>query len=355
MKLFENLKVVEFASVLAGPLVGSFFAELGAKVIKIENSNTEGDVTRKWKLPSEDSLSSFSAYYASANYGKSSIFLDLTHESDYQIVCDMVKSADIVLVNFKPGDAVKLKLDFSTLLALNPTIIYAELTGFGSEDARSAFDVVLQAETGYMSMNGEKDSKPLKMPLAFIDILAAHQLKEGILFALIQRQQTMVGRKVSVSLYDAAISSLANQASNYLMTHSIPKRMGSEHPNIAPYGDLLQTADGAWFVLAIGTDRQFMDFCTVLNLSNLHNSDKFKTNSARVIHRQELIILISASLIHKNAEELEGMLKSKNIPYGRVLNMDEVFDNKQAQRLIIEDEIDGMKARRVKTVVFNLD
>lgn len=353
--MFEGLKVVELASVLAGPMVGSFFSELGAEVIKIENSKTGGDITRHWKLPSEENSKIISAYYASANYGKSSLFLDLSAESDYLKALDVIRTADIVLVNFKPGDAIKLKLDYSAIKKINPTIIYAELTGFGQDDPRSAFDVVLQAETGFMSMNGEKNARPLKMPVALIDILAAHQLKEGILCAYIQRLKTNQGAKVSVSLYDSAIASLANQATNYLMADTIPTRMGSEHPNIAPYGDLFQTISGDWIVLAIGTDKQFADFCLVMNSSHLSESDKFNTNSKRVSHRQELYTELDSIISHRTIRELEELFQSRKIPYGRVLDIKQVFDNTEARKLIIEDEIDGYKAKRVKTVVFSLD
>ncbi|MFN9319185.1 MAG: CaiB/BaiF CoA transferase family protein [Chitinophagales bacterium] len=353
--MFEGLKVVELASVLAGPMVGSFFSELGAEVLKIENSKTGGDLTRHWKLPSEDKSKLISAYYASANYRTSSLFLDLSKEADYLKALAAIKIADIVLVNFKPGDAIKLNLDYSLIKKINPTIIYAELTGFGQDDPRSAFDVVLQAETGFMSINGEKNARPLKMPVAFIDILAAHQFKEGILCAYIQRLKTNQGAKVSVSLYDSAIASLANQATNYLMADTIPARMGSEHPNIAPYGDLFQTLNGEWIVLAIGTDKQFTDLCWVLNSSHLSVSDKFETNAKRVIHRQELFIELDSIISQRTTKELEELFQSRKIPYGIVLDIKQVFDNTAAQKLIIEDEIDGHKAKRVKTVVFSLD
>jgi len=148
--MFENLKIVELASVLAGPMVGTFFAELGAEVIKIENSTTNGDVTRNWKLSKEDNNSNISAYYAAANFGKKSIMLDYTKNDDYAQVVELIKAADVVITNFKPGDAKKLKLDFETLKLVNEGVIYAEINGFGEENNRVAFDVVLQAESGFL-------------------------------------------------------------------------------------------------------------------------------------------------------------------------------------------------------------
>ena len=353
--MFENLKVVELASVLAGPLVGTFFAELGAEVIKIENKSTYGDVTRTWKLPNESPLLNFSAYFAAANYGKQSLFLDLKSESDFSHVLELIAVADILIVNFKVGDAEKLGLDALGLRAKFPKLIYAALTGFGEDDNRTAFDVVLQAETAYMSMNGEKDAKPLKMPVAFVDILAAHQLKEGILCALIQRGQTGKGAKVSVSLYDAAIASLANQASNYLMTQSIPARIGSEHPNIAPYGDMFQTIEKDWIVLAVGTDKQFIDLLQVLDLSELLSDVKYITNALRVLNRDALNAVLTATIGSYTTEKLQGLLASRNRPFGRVKNMAEVFERPHSQKLILEDKIENTSAKRVKTAIFKLD
>jgi crotonobetainyl-CoA:carnitine CoA-transferase CaiB-like acyl-CoA transferase len=224
--MLKHLTVIELASVLAGPAVGMFLAELGAKVIKIENPDG-GDVTRQWKLPSEDGQSEVSAYFSSVNYGKQYQSINLKTTEGKQAVLNLMATADIVLTNFKSGDDIKLGLDYETLNALNPKLIYACITGFGPNDSRTAFDVVLQAEAGLMYMNGAPESGPIKWPVAVIDLMAAHQLKEGILLALLQRERHGLGAKVSVSLYDAAIASLANQATNWLMAGHIPQRLGS--------------------------------------------------------------------------------------------------------------------------------
>lgn len=352
--MFEGLKVVELASVLAGPMVGSFFAELGAEVIKIENSTTDGDVTRKWKLPNEAKETSFSAYYTAANYGKKSIFLNILDTEGYKTAIEIIKTADILIVNFKQGDAEKLRFDYQTIKNCNPLLIYAEISGFGNVDSRPAFDVVLQAETGFMSINGERNSRPLKMPVALIDILAAHQLKEGILCALMKKVKINLGSKVSVSLYESAIASLANQATNYLMAENIPEAIGSEHPNISPYGDLFQTQDGVWITLAVGTDRQFYLLCDCLAMKILAEKEEFKTNANRVLNRAELIEKLNKAISQYEILDLENLFRLHTIPYGRVKNIKEVFQEKLAQDLIIEDTIDGQKARRVKTAIFKI-
>ena len=202
--MLKNLKVVELASILAGPAVGTFFAELGAQVLKVENKKTAGDITRSWKVAGENPVAAVSAYYASANWGKEVIFADLSNPTEREEIYGHIAEADIVIANFKAGADKKLGMDYDTIRKLNPSIIYAHITGYGENNPRPAFDALLQAETGYMSMNGTADSGPLKMPVAMIDILAAHQLKEGILLALLHRSQSEEGAYVGISLYDAA-------------------------------------------------------------------------------------------------------------------------------------------------------
>jgi crotonobetainyl-CoA:carnitine CoA-transferase CaiB-like acyl-CoA transferase len=352
--MFENLKIVELASVLAGPLTGSFFAELGAEVVKIENKLTNGDVTRKWKLPKENKAHSISAYYAAANYGKKSLLLDFTQPDDYDKVMNLVREADIVIANFKPGDAVKLKLDYETLKQTNQSLIYAEINGFGENNNRVAFDVVLQAESGFMYMNGEKNAPPLKMPVALIDILAAHQLKEGILCALIKKMKTNKGGKVSVSLYDAAISSLANQATNWLMNGEIPKPLGSQHPNIAPYGDMFYANDKKWLVLAVGSEKQFAQLCNCVKMPELAQNPLFSSNQKRVENREQLNDLLQEVIAQHVSKYWETLFTQQHIPFGIVKNMQDVFATNEARQLILHEKIEGVKTQRVKTAVFKI-
>ena len=354
MKIFQNLKVIELSSVLAGPLVGTFFAELGAEVIKIENKVTGGDVTRQWKLPEENPNSPVSAYYAAANFGKKSIFKNLKIQEDAEELMTWITSADIVLVNFKPGDAQKLQLDFETLSKVNSSLIYGEIIGFADEDPRVAYDVVLQAETGYMSMNGQADSPPLKMPLAIMDILAAHQLKEGILCALLERAKDGKARKVSVSLYEAGVTALVNQASNWLMNEHIPQRLGSLHPNIAPYGETFVCADGKWLVLAIGSDRQFEKLCQVLGLSELIGDSRFATNAERVKHRTALTGYLKEAFLKKPSSQWVPLLLDNQVPFGQIKDMKAVFEEDQAKQLILEEDMEGLSTKRVKTVAFKI-
>jgi len=352
--MLSHLKVIELASVLAGPDVGMFFAELGAEVIKIENKNNNGDVTRKWKLASENSSNNISAYFSSVNYHKKYLFLDLKNISERNQVYELAKTSDIIITNFKPGDDVKLKMDYQTLKKINNNIIYGEINGYGEKNNRGAYDVVLQAETGYMSINGEPNRKPMKLPIAFIDLFAAHQLKEGLLLALLQRQKTKKGALVSVSLYDSAVSSLKNQATNWLMNQFIPQRIGSLHPNIAPYGETFMTKDKQLVVLAIGSDKQFKILLQTLKANNLLTKTAYLNNQERVKNRINLANDLAPYFLNFESDKLLSELIDKGVPIGHVKNIKQVFEDEGAKKLVLSEKIGGVETKRVKTCVFKI-
>lgn len=360
MNIFQNLKVVELASVLAGPAVGMFFAELGAEVIKIENKTTGGDVTRSWKLPNETVFTDEngiqdSAYFHAVNYKKKHYFLDLLSLTDKEKVYDILRGCDIVISNFKKSAAEKMGVDYNTLRALNPSLIFGQIYGFDEADETPAFDVVLQAEAGFMYMNGEKGGKPVKMPVALIDILAAHQLKEGLLIALLQREKTGKGAFVSTSLYESAVASLANQATNWLMAQHVPQPMGSEHPNIAPYGDIFETADKKEIVLACGTEKQWVLLCGVLDLSDLVTDELYKTNQMRVQNRQQLYAILRGRIAAYTLQDLYKLFRLNQIPMGAIRNMPQVFENQMAQAMILEEIISkNHVTKRIKTIAFKI-
>lgn len=342
--MFDDLKVIELASVLAGPSVGQFLAELGATVVKIENGPAGGDITRSWK-GAREKTDDRSAYFCSVNWGKKSVALDLTTAEGQRVVHSLAAQADIILTSYKPGDAEKLQMDYKTLHAINPRTIYGMITGYGSANPRVGYDAIIQAEAGFMSMNGEPQGRPLKMPVALMDVLAAHHLKEGILIALLKRERTGKGACVEVSLIQAAISSLVNQATNWLVGGVVPARQGSMHPNIAPYGDVFITQDGREILLAVGSDRQFQDLCSLLEVGALAADVKFRTNPARVENRLELNSVLQARIgQHGSAALMAGIHKAK-IPAGFIQDVQQAFDMEEAQALLLEN--DGM--RGVKT------
>lgn len=355
-QVFSGIKVVELASVLAGPAVGLFFAELGAEVIKVENKNTGGDVTRSWKLPGENPSDRQSAYYACVNWGKTSWMCNLEDDHDRQRVLHEIASADLVISNFRPEVARKFGMDPETLRQKHPRLIYGEITGFGHDNPLPAFDVVLQAEAGFLFMNGAPEGDPVKMPVALIDLLAAHQLKEGLLIALLERERNGKGAFVTVSLLDAAIASLANQATNWLIAGHIPQRMGSLHPNIAPYGDIFQTRDGKSIVMAVGSDRQFSALCNCLGIPEVADDEQFSTNAARLRHREALCTALAKAIAGHERSALMESLHRAGVPCGSIRNMKEVFEMPAARELLLESySPEGVRTLRPRTVVFRLE
>ena len=352
--MLSNLKVIELASVLAGPDVGMFFSEMGAEVIKIENKLIGGDVTRNWKSPTEDKSATVSAYFSSVNWNKKSLFLNLKDKKDKQQVYALIASADIVITNFKPGDDKKLGMDYQSLKIYNPTLIYGVINGYGSKSDRAAYDVVLQAETGFMFMNGNSNSGPIKMPVALIDVLAAHQLKEGLLLALLKREKENKGSLVEVSLYDSAVSSLKNQATNWLMNNLIPQPIGSLHPNIAPYGETFTTKDNQLIVLAIGNNKHFKLLLEALKAAHFFENKLYENNQVRVINRIALSNDLAPYFKNYTKTNLLHIFKEKGIPAGSINNLKEVFGQDSAQKLILEENIDGVHTKRVKTTVFKI-
>jgi crotonobetainyl-CoA:carnitine CoA-transferase CaiB-like acyl-CoA transferase len=345
--VLSDLVVIEIASVLAGPSVGMYFAEKGAKVIKVENKKTGGDVTRSWKLSSESKENIHSAYFAAVNWSKEHLFLDFTDQTDQIHLKELIKTADIILTNFKYGDAVKFQLDFESIKKINNRFILGEISGYGAEDEKVAFDLVLQADTGFMSMNGTPTSGPVKMPVAFIDLFAAHQMKEGILEVMLNQKIDGGSYLVEVSLYDSAIASLANQATNYLIANQIAKPLGSLHPNIAPYGELFNTKDGRLITFAIGSDKQFKSLCDYLKL-NLHLS--YSSNQDRVANRTVIQESIQSIVSLYDAQRLEEALTRLKVPVAVIKSINEVLDAPRAQQLLLKDDL----GKRVKTSIYTI-
>jgi crotonobetainyl-CoA:carnitine CoA-transferase CaiB-like acyl-CoA transferase len=347
--MLNDLLVLELASVLAGPSVGQFFAELGATVIKVENPRTNGDVTRRWRAPDatdEAASDDRSAYFCCCNHGKQSIALDLSTEAGQDVLHELARKADVVLASYRPGTAEALGADYDTLSGVNSDLIYGHVTGYGPDRARAGYDAVIQAESGFMHLNGPADGPPTKLPVALMDVLAAHQLKEGLLVALLGRERGGNGAYVPVSLFEAAVSGLANQATNWLVAGHSPQRMGSAHPNIAPYGTPYDTADGPPIVLAVGTDRQFAALCDVLDRPDLADNPDFATNEQRVAHRDALTRVLEDRFAHFDTEPLLDAFKKRNVPAGVVNDVPAVFEQPTAQKMVLNPENDSAGLRQ---------
>jgi len=347
--MFADLEVFDLSTVLAGPSVASFFAELGAKVTKIEHP-IHGDVTRSWRIPGEKQ--EVTSYFSSINFRKEYITKDLILPSDYSWLLDRLPKIDVLIMNFKSSDYLKFNLTKEKLHAINPRLIIGSISGFGDNSDRVAYDLILQAESGIMAMNGEPNGSPNKMPIALIDVLAAHQLKEALLLALLKREKTNLGSWVSVSLYDAAVCSLVNQASAFLMNGIIPTRMGSLHPNIAPYGEIFRTKDEKLVTFAVGSDRQFQTLCKVLGCELISSNLDYATNEDRVKNRIKLMEELAPYILMYEAKELSDLALEHLIPLGVIKSLDEVFETLEAKALIREETQGITSTKRVSQLAF---
>ncbi|SHL10212.1 CaiB/BaiF CoA transferase family protein [Hymenobacter psychrotolerans] len=347
---FQGLRVLELASVLAGPQVGQFFAELGAEVLKIEAP--AGDVTRTWRTAAEAPNTPVTAYFSCANWGKHSRVLDLTTPAGRAEIHRLALTTDIVLASYKPGDAEKLGVDYETLAALNPRLLYGHITGYGPHTARAGYDAVLQAEAGFMHLNAAgPEAAPQKMPVALMDLLTAHQLKAGLLTALYQRERTGRGTLVQVSLLDSALASLANQAATYLVTGHDPQPLGSGHPSIVPYGTVYRAADGVRLLLAVGADRQFQQLCAVLKRPGWAEDARFRTNPARVAHRPELEALLHERIAEVSGAALLAELERRAVPAGAVRTVAEALEQESARDMLLPPQ-PAFPHRGLRTVAF---
>src|SRR5690554_2386321 len=345
---FKDLKVIELAGVLAGPSVGMFFSELGARVVKVENKNVGGDATRNWRLQGEIEEGS-SAYFSSINYKKEYLFLDLTKSEDRQKIYDELTDTDIIISNYSDRVATKLGMTYPELSKINSQIIFLQLDGF-TDSRRLAYDVVLQAETGWISMTGHPEN-PSKMPVALIDVLAGHQLKQGALLALIHRMKTGEGSKVTCNLEQASLAALANQASNFLMNDAVARPIGTLHPNIAPYGDWFTTLDGQRIVLAVGSEKQFENLNNILGL-NLHTNPLFNSNTNRLHNRAKLQKGLSQSIEKFNYNDLSLKLDELGVPFGEIKTLDRVMESKAAKEMILTEMQDGRETKRLSGNAF---
>ncbi|KYG72507.1 CaiB/BaiF CoA transferase family protein [Roseivirga echinicomitans] len=337
----KKLKIIELASVLAGPSVGQFFAELGAEVIKVESPRTGGDVTRSWRFKGEKMNGTVSAYFTSVNWGKKSLAIDLNNKEERAMLYKLIKGADIVIASYKPGDAEKLGVDYKTLKEINPALIYGQITGYGLNNPKVGYDAVIQAESGFMSINGELGAAPLKMPVALIDVLAGHQLKEAILVALIEQMESGQGKFVQVALIDAAISALVNQGANWLVGQNQPKSMGNIHPNIAPYGEIFMTKDQCHLLLAVGNDKQFSKLCKILKINEMH---RFSTNQERVENRADLNRMLSDEIENWSSVELMEVLMNEQVPAGLVTTIGEALDHGESHWFLKAEGFTGLRS-----------
>ncbi len=329
MTPLAGLKVVELARILAGPWAGQTLADLGAEVIKVEAP--EGDDTRRWGPPFiEREGDRSAAYFHSCNRGKKSLTADFRSPEGQAFVRDLVKDADILIENFKVGGLAKYGLDYASLAAVNPRLIYCSITGFGQDGPyahRAGYDYIIQGMSGLMSVTGEPDRQPQKVGVAVTDIFTGVYAATAILAAVHQRATTGAGQHIDMALSDVATAIMANQAMNYLASGTAPMRMGNAHPNIVPYS-VFDCADG-WIIIATGNDGQYRRLCSILGHDALAEAPEYLTNADRIANRVALTALITERTRTFTKADLLAACEREGVPAGPINDMGEVFADPQ--------------------------
>lgn len=335
--LLSHITVLDLSRVLAGPWASQTLADMGATVIKVEQPSI-GDDTRAWGPPflehKDGSRTGESGYYLIANRGKKSITINLKTAEGQELVRRMARQADVLLENFKVGTLDKLGLGYDDISRENQRLVYCSITGFGQDGPRKsqpAYDFMIQAMGGIMSVTGEADhlpgGGPQKIGVPLIDIITGVYASSAILAALVNRNETGHGEYIDMAMLDVQVTLLANQAMNYLLTGKIPPRRGNRHPNIQPQR-VYNCKDGQ-IILAVGSDSQFSKLCQVLGYPEIGTSDKFKTNAARVLNLHELDIFLDDVLITREKKLLLSQLEAVGVPSGPINNIAEVFAEPQ--------------------------
>ena len=342
----KGLRVLELARILAGPWIGQTLADLGADVIKVESP--QGDDTRQWGPPFiERDVEKAAAYFHACNRGKRSVTADFRSPGDLDMVRGLAAEADVVIENFKVGGLAKFGLDFASLAAANPGLVYCSVTGFGLDGpyaSRPGYDFLIQGMSGIMDLTGDPAGEPQKIGVAFADIFTGLYGVIAIQAALAERQRTGKGKHVDMALLDSMTGVLANQAMNYLASGIAPHRLGNAHPNIAPY-QTFETADG-WLIVAVGNDGQFARLCQVLGLDGAATDARFATNAARVEHRDALTALLSDRTREWTRDDLLAALEKAVVPAGPINTVEDVLADPQIVHRGMQIAPDGVPGLR---------
>ena len=333
----DGVRVLDLTRVVAGPYCSMFLGDLGADVVKVEQPGV-GDDTRGWGPPFAGGES---AYYLCINRNKQSLALDLKSQRVRELLRELVKVADVVIENFRPGTMERLGLGEKELRAINPRLIYASLTGFGADGPMSdwpGYDLIVQAWGGLMSITGTPDGEPVKVGVAIIDLIAGLMLGKAITAALFAREKIGVGQRIDTSLLEAEVASLINVGSNYLIGGKVPTRWGNAHPNIVPYQNF-QTADG-YLVIGVASEVIWKRFCQAIGRSDLTDDRRFADNSKRVEHRVSLIALLSEMFLERTNDAWFKLLSEAEVPCAPVQTIDQVFQAPQVlhRRMLMEVE-----------------
>jgi crotonobetainyl-CoA:carnitine CoA-transferase CaiB-like acyl-CoA transferase len=328
----KGLRVLELARILAGPWAGQVLADLGADVIKVERKGS-GDDTRGWGPPFVEGVDGNhigSAYFHSTNRGKRSIEMDFESDEGRRIVRKLAARSDVLIENFKVGGLAKFGLDHKSLAPECPRLIYCSVTGFGQDGPyakRAGYDLMAQGMGGIMDLTGMADGEPTRIGIPVSDIFTGVYSVIGILAALAQRERTGKGCYVDTALVDSTVGILSNQAMNYLVSGTVPKRIGNAHANIVPY-QVFPVADGH-VIVATGNDNQYVKFCNVLGAPELAQNPAYKDNVGRLKHRAELIGKLSALTVRMKRDDLLDKLEAQQVPAGPINDLEQVFNDEQ--------------------------
>ncbi len=326
MKPLTGIKVLDLTRVLAGPLCTAILGDLGADVIKIENPK-KGDETRGWGPPF---VNGESAYYLCANRNKRSVTLNFKSEEASKIINSLAANSDVVVLNYTPARIEKFNFSYERFKSINEKIIWANISGFGLTGPRKdepGYDIMIQGQSGLMSITGEENGEPMKVGVAIVDVITALYNVISIISAIRRRDIEGFGAKIDNSLLECATSSLVNVASGYLISGDLPKRYGNAHPNIVPY-QVFKALDG-YFILAIGNDDQWMRLCKVIEREDILSDKRFSTNTDRVKNREDLIPVLSQEFQKKNMDYWLSSFKLNNIPSGPVNTIDKTLNDPQ--------------------------
>ncbi|WP_423822745.1 CaiB/BaiF CoA-transferase family protein [Salinisphaera sp. SPP-AMP-43] len=334
-KPLDGIRVLDLSRVLAGPWCTQQLADLGAEVVKIERPGS-GDDTRAWAPPWLDGTDE-SAYFLSANRGKHSVCIDFSKPEGQDLIRHLAAESDVLVENFKVGGLAGYGLDYESLHALNPKLVYCSISGFGQNGPyahRAGYDFLIQAMGGLMSVTGEPDGEPMKAGVAFADVFTGLYSANAILAALHHRTTTGEGTHIDMALFDVQIGVMANQAASFLATGDNPRRRGNAHPSIVPY-QLFPTADDE-MVIAVGNDDQFQRLCTVLEQPDLAGDARFATNAERVAYRDTLVPMLAERLRQRPRADWLERLETAGVPCGPINDLKQVFRDPQVKHRHIE-------------------
>jgi crotonobetainyl-CoA:carnitine CoA-transferase CaiB-like acyl-CoA transferase len=354
----SHVKVLDLSRVLAGPWASQMLADLGADVIKVERPGS-GDDTRSWGPPflhdRDGQPTRDAAYYLCANRNKRSVTIDITTPEGQQLVRELAARCDVLVENYKVGGLAQYGLDYDTLHAEFPRLVYCSITGFGQTGPyapRAGYDFLVQAMGGLMSVTGRAESEqgagPLKVGVAVADLFTGLYASNAILAALAYRERSGTGQHIDLALLDVQVACMANQGMNFLYGGRSPGRLGNAHPNVVPYQDF-PTADGD-VIIAVGNDGQFARLCTAIGRPALATDERFATNLTRIAHRVELIRLLRECTLTRSTDEWGAALEAAEVPCGPINDLARVFEDAQVIARGMKIEVEHATAGAIPLV-----